>query len=44
MTPLRTECQRRQSQRNWVVFLALAGFAALVYVITIVKIKAGYGG
>ena len=30
--------QRRQNSRNWAMFLALAGFAGLVYAITIVKI------
>ena len=35
--------QRRQSQRNWAVFAALAGFVVLIYAITIVKIKLGYG-
>ena len=34
---------KRRKARNWAVFLALAVFVALVYAITIVKIKAGYG-
>jgi len=39
-----TTTSPRRRQRNWVVFLALAGFAALLYAITIVKIGQGYGG
>jgi len=34
-------CRRRA--RNWALFGALGFFVALVYAITIVKIKAGYG-
>jgi hypothetical protein len=34
---------KRRARRNWAVFLALAAFVVLVYAITIVKIKAGYG-
>jgi len=34
---------KRRARRNWAIFLVLATFAVLVYAITIVKIKAGYG-
>ncbi len=34
---------KRRMRRNWAIFLVLASFAVLVYAITIVKIKAGYG-
>ncbi len=34
---------KRRTMRNWAVFGALAAFVVLVYAITIVKIKAGYG-
>jgi hypothetical protein len=37
------ESERRRKRRNWAVFLALMGFVVLVYAITIVKIKLGYG-
>jgi len=36
--------RHRQRRRNWVVFLALAGFAGLVYAVTIVRISLEYGG
>jgi len=42
--PLDQERGKRQRQRNWAVFLALAGFAVLIYAITVVKIRQGYGG
>ena len=42
--PMNEERQRRRRQRNWAVFLVLLGFVALIYAITIVKIKMGYGG
>lgn len=38
LTPL--EAKRRR-QRNWAIGLALAGFVALFYVITIVKLASG---
>jgi len=41
--PLGLERQRRQRARSWALFGALAFFALLVYAITIVKIKAGFG-
>jgi hypothetical protein len=34
---------KRRNARNWAIFLTLAVFVVLVYAITIVKIKAGYG-
>lgn len=34
---------RRRTHRNWAVFLVLGCFAALIYAVTIVKIKMGYG-
>jgi len=37
------ERKRRQQQRNWAVFGALLAFVILVYAITMVKIKLGYG-
>lgn len=37
------ERKRRLRARNWALFGLLAFFAALIYAITIVKIKAGYG-
>ncbi|MGB9151847.1 MAG: hypothetical protein WCD70_02040 [Alphaproteobacteria bacterium] len=41
--PRNDEQSRRRKQRNWAVFLALLAFVALVYAVTIVKIKMGYG-
>lgn len=41
--PVDLERQRRQRARNWALFGMLAFFAALVYAITIVKIRLGYG-
>ena len=41
--PLDQERLRRRNSRSWALFGALAFFAALVYAITIVKIKMGYG-
>jgi hypothetical protein len=41
--PLSAERLKRKSRRNWAVFLALFAFVALIYAITIVKIKLGYG-
>ena len=37
------ELQRRRRARNWALFGVLAGFAGLIYAITIVKITLGYG-
>jgi len=37
------ERQRRQRARSWVLFGLLGFFAALIYAVTIVKIKLGYG-
>jgi hypothetical protein len=47
-TPKQDELQkgerlRRRQGRNWAVFLALLGFVMLVYIVTITKIKMGYG-
>lgn len=47
MTPdLELDPQRlqRRRQRNWALFAILAGFVLLIYAVTIVKIKLGYGG
>lgn len=41
--PLTDEQKKRQRARNLTIFLALLAFVALVYGVTIVKIKAGYG-
>lgn len=42
--PHLTEEQRqKQKSRNLAVFLALVGFVVLVFGITIVKIRMGYG-
>jgi len=35
------ERRRRVKARNWAIFLALAAFVAIVYVVTIVKMKGG---
>ena len=40
-TPIEQERQRRLRARNWAIFLALAAFVAIVYVVTIVKMKGG---
>ena len=40
---LGTERQRRRRARNWALFGLLGFFAALIYAVTIVKIKLGYG-
>lgn len=42
MTAPNSTPQRRQNTRNWAVFLALAGFAGLIYAVTIVRITLGY--
>jgi len=36
-----TEKQKRLRQRNWALGVALVAFVALVYVVTIVKMKGG---
>jgi hypothetical protein len=36
-----TEKRKRLKQRNWALLLALVAFVALVYVVTIVKMKGG---
>lgn len=41
--PVSAERQRRRRGRNLAVFLTLLGFVALVYAVTIIKIKLGYG-
>ena len=41
--PLDERRQKRLRRRNWAVFLVLAALAALVYAITLVKIRQGYG-
>ena len=41
--PVDQERKRRRRGRNLALFFALLAFVALVYAITIVKIKAGYG-
>ncbi|HNB46225.1 MAG TPA: hypothetical protein PLL72_18710 [Burkholderiaceae bacterium] len=35
------ERRRRQRARNWAIFVALAAFVAIVYVVTLVKLKGG---
>ena len=40
---IEAERLRRRNRRNWAVFIVLAVFVALVYAITIVKIKTGNG-
>ena len=42
--PIDKEREKRRQRRNWAVFGSLAAFVLLVYAITIVKIKLGYGG
>jgi hypothetical protein len=41
--PLNEQGRQRLRRRNWAVFLVLAALAALVYAITLVKIRQGYG-
>jgi hypothetical protein len=41
--PLPDEQARRRKRRNWAVFIALMFFVVLVYAVTVVKIKLGYG-
>jgi hypothetical protein len=40
-TPTNGERSRRQRARNWAIFLALAAFVLIVYVVTIVRMKGG---
>jgi hypothetical protein len=40
-TDVQAERRRRVKARNWAIFLALAAFVAIVYVVTIVKMKGG---
>ena len=40
-TPANGERSRRQRARNWAIFLALAAFVLIVYVVTIVRMKGG---
>jgi hypothetical protein len=39
--PTNGERRRRQRARNWAIFLALAAFVLLVYIVTIVRMKGG---
>ncbi len=38
-----TERKRRQSGRNLALFLSLLAFVVLVYAVTMIKMKMGYG-
>jgi len=40
-SPAQQERRRRVRARNWAIFLALAAFVAIVYVVTIVKMQGG---
>jgi hypothetical protein len=40
-TPANDERARRQRARNWAIFLALAAFVVIVYIVTIVRMKGG---
>lgn len=39
--PAEDERRRRQRARNWAIFIALAAFVTIVYVVTIVRMKGG---
>ncbi len=39
--PPSEERRRRQRARNWAIFLALAAFVTIVYIVTIVKMQGG---
>ena len=39
--PVNDERRRRQRARNWAIFLALAAFVLVIYVVTIVRMKGG---
>lgn len=41
--PVNIERKRRQNARNLALFFALLAFVALVYGVTIIKMKLGYG-
>ncbi len=41
--PITKERKRRQNSRNLALFLSLLAFVVLVYAITIIKMKLGYG-
>jgi len=43
MTPAEAEFSRRRRGRNIALFAVLLCFVAVVYAVTIVKIKLGYG-
>jgi hypothetical protein len=38
----RPEARRRQRARNWAILAALLTFVAIVYVVSIVKMKGGH--
>lgn len=40
-SPASEERRRRQRARNWAIFLALAAFVTIVYIVTIVKLQGG---
>jgi hypothetical protein len=40
-SPAEDERRRRQRARNWAIFLALAAFVTIVYIVTIVRMKGG---
>ncbi len=40
-TPSNGERRRRQRARNWAIFLALAAFVVIVYIVTIVRMQGG---
>lgn len=41
--PANTERKRRQKGRNLALFLGLLAFVVLVYAVTMIKMKMGYG-
>ena len=41
--PVEQERKRRQRGRNWAIFIMLLCFVVLVYAVTIIKIRLGYG-
>lgn len=41
--PVVVERLRRQRGRNLVVFMSLLAFVGLVYAVTVIKIRLGYG-
>lgn len=41
--PVSAERKRRQKGRNLALFLSLLAFVVLVYAITMIKMKMGYG-